>query len=77
MYLGCIDVLFLGLLKRPSNRVSKALRAFFQRWVQRAVPLPVGSRAMSSFFDAEPATISHYLKRATALLQQQAAPPRA
>ena len=38
----------LGLLRRPSNRMSKALRASFHLWVQRALPLPVGSSAMTA-----------------------------
>ena len=38
----------LGLLRRPSNRMSKALRASFHRWVQRALPLPVGSSAITA-----------------------------
>ena len=38
----------LGLLRRPSNRMSNALRACFHRWVQRALPRPVGSSAMTA-----------------------------
>jgi hypothetical protein len=38
----------LGLLRRPSNRMSNALSACFQRWVQRALPFPVGSRAITA-----------------------------
>ncbi|WP_312350624.1 S8 family serine peptidase [Actinomyces sp.] len=35
-------------LRRPSNRMSNALSACFQRWVRRALPLPVGSRAITA-----------------------------
>ena len=38
----------LGRLRRPSNRMSNALRACFHRWVQRALPLPVGSRVITA-----------------------------
>ena len=37
-----------GLERRPSNRMSNALSACFQRWVQRALPRPVGSSAMTA-----------------------------
>ena len=45
--LGCCHAA-LGLERRPSNRMSKALRASVHRWVQRALPLPVGSSAMTA-----------------------------
>ena len=38
----------LGLERRPSNRMSNALSACFHRWVQRALPRPVGSSAMTA-----------------------------
>jgi putative transposase len=50
VYLGLLVemVQARAAVRRPSNRMSKAFSACFQRMVQRARPLPVGSRAMTA-----------------------------
>lgn len=43
-----VDVQGRPAESRPSKVISNALSAAFQRWVQRARPLPVGSRAITA-----------------------------
>ena len=45
---GCFRGQWEWADRRPLKVMSKALRALFQRWVHRALPLPVGSRAMTA-----------------------------